>query len=336
VTWTYDDGNGNSIQQTQTVVVDDVTAPVADQGTLPMVSGECSATIASAPTATDACAGTVTGTTSDPLTYSSQGTYTVTWTYDDGNGNSSTQDQVVAVEDVTAPVLTMNSTPFVLWPANHKYQTVSLAQMLVSVSDNCDNLPTVAITHATSDEAEDASGNGDGNTIDDMVIMSGCQSVKLRAERAGNGNGRVYTVYVRASDASGNWSVQTFKVHVPKNLNAQVIEGVVVYTETGPCYPSKHMVEIPAGKQDGFTLEQNYPNPFNPSTTISYTLREGTRVLLRVFNMYGQEIRKLADRIMPAGAYTVLFDAGDLPSGTYLYRLEADGRQITRTMTLMK
>ncbi|WP_242131768.1 LamG-like jellyroll fold domain-containing protein [Aestuariivivens marinum] len=87
----------------QTVIVDDVTDPVTPS--LADVTGECSAT-ATAPTTTDACAGTITGTTSDPLTYNSQGTFTINWTFDDGNGNSIIVPQTVIVDDVTDPVLT--------------------------------------------------------------------------------------------------------------------------------------------------------------------------------------------------------------------------------------
>ncbi|MFK5958265.1 MAG: tandem-95 repeat protein, partial [Lutibacter sp.] len=103
VTWTYDDGNGNTSNQTQTVIVADVTAPVADIATLSDATGECSASV-TAPTATDNCEGTITGTTTDPTSYSVQGTYTITWTYDDGNGNTSNQTQTVIVADTTAPV----------------------------------------------------------------------------------------------------------------------------------------------------------------------------------------------------------------------------------------
>ena len=104
ITWTYDDGNGNISQQTQTVIVDDITAPVADVAILPDITDECSVTISTSPTATDNCTGAVTATTTDPLTYTSQGTYTITWTYDDGNGNISQQTQTVIVDDITAPV----------------------------------------------------------------------------------------------------------------------------------------------------------------------------------------------------------------------------------------
>ena len=102
ITWTFDDGNGNSTSAAQNVVIDDVTPPVTP--TLTDVTGECSAT-AVAPTTTDACAGTITGTTTDALTYSTQGIHVITWTFDDGNGNSTTATQNVVIDDVTAPLI---------------------------------------------------------------------------------------------------------------------------------------------------------------------------------------------------------------------------------------
>src|SRR6185369_3817547 len=85
--WTFSDGNGNSTTANQNVIIHDVTKPVTP--TLADVTGECSAT-ATAPTTTDNCAGTVTGTTTDALTYSTQGTHVIHWTFSDGNGNSTT------------------------------------------------------------------------------------------------------------------------------------------------------------------------------------------------------------------------------------------------------
>ncbi|QEC66926.1 T9SS type A sorting domain-containing protein [Panacibacter ginsenosidivorans] len=101
--WTFDDGNGNVSHADQNVVIDDITAPVVP--TLADVTGECSATASTAPTTTDNCAGTVTGTTSDALSYSTQGTHVIHWTFDDGNGNVSHADQNVVIDDITAPVV---------------------------------------------------------------------------------------------------------------------------------------------------------------------------------------------------------------------------------------
>jgi hypothetical protein len=102
IVWTYDDGNGNTSTQNQTVTINDVTAPVADNGTLSTLTDECSITSLNAPTATDNCAGTITGTHNAtlPITAST----TITWTYNDGNGNTSSQTQNVVIDDVTAPV----------------------------------------------------------------------------------------------------------------------------------------------------------------------------------------------------------------------------------------
>ena len=108
VTWTYTDSSGNTTTQTQTVTVagNDTAAPVADVTNLPTVTGECEVTV-NPPTATDNCAGTVTGTTPDQLSYTAAGTYTIHWTYTDGTGNSSTQNQTVVVTDVHAPTIAL-------------------------------------------------------------------------------------------------------------------------------------------------------------------------------------------------------------------------------------
>src|SRR5258708_39669514 len=86
------------------VVVGVQTGPFPVLASLPAVTGQCSATIATVPTANDNCVGVLNGTTTDPLSYNTQGTFTVTWTYDDGNGNPLTQTQTVVVDDTTAPV----------------------------------------------------------------------------------------------------------------------------------------------------------------------------------------------------------------------------------------
>jgi hypothetical protein len=132
VLWTYDDGNGYTATQTQTVTVEDTTPPVPDAETLPTVTGECSADITTHPTATDNCAGSITGTTSDPLKYTEQGTHTVTWTYDDGNGNTTTQTQTVTVEDVTPPTIHLSDSDCV-----DVKKWVKANMLTVSASDNC-------------------------------------------------------------------------------------------------------------------------------------------------------------------------------------------------------
>lgn len=99
ITWYFEDANGNSVSQNQNLVVTDGNAPVVDIATLPDVTGVCTATVTSTPTATDNCIGLVTGTTSDPLTYTVPGSYVITWTYTDGN-NTTTQTQNVILDTI--------------------------------------------------------------------------------------------------------------------------------------------------------------------------------------------------------------------------------------------
>lgn len=85
------------------------------------------------------------------------------------------------------------------------------------------------------------------------------------------------------------------------------------------------------------SLNQNYPNPFNPSTIISYELPNSERVTLQVYNVYGQLIQTLvSDQQMNAGAHQVQFDASNLASGIYIYRLTAGEFTQSARMTLIK
>jgi hypothetical protein len=127
------DINGNAAVCTSVITVEDVTDP--NTPTLANVTGECDAT-ATAPTTTDNCAGTITGTTTDPLTYTAQGTYTITWTFDDGNGNVIMVDQDVVVEDVTAPSAVCISNLTVNLDVT-EMASVNAAAINNSSSDNC-------------------------------------------------------------------------------------------------------------------------------------------------------------------------------------------------------
>jgi len=83
-------------------------------------------------------------------------------------------------------------------------------------------------------------------------------------------------------------------------------------------------------------LDSNYPNPFNPTTTVAYTLPRALHVRLTVHDLLGRQVATLADGLQTAGRHEARFEAGNLPSGLYLYALETEGRKLTRTMLLTK
>ncbi|PKL83240.1 MAG: hypothetical protein CVV24_06005 [Ignavibacteriae bacterium HGW-Ignavibacteriae-3] len=358
-TLTVNDGNGGTSSDNVIVTINsDATAPVPDVAELPTVTGECSATV-TAPTATDACSGAVTGTTTDPLTYSSQGTFTITWTFSDANGNSVQQTQTVVVKDITPPVITAAINLLTLWPPNHKYETVKLSDFGLSVYDNCAAVasPAYVITKVTSDEVEDSKGNGDGNTLNDIVIANHFKSVDLRKEREGTGNGRVYTIYVAVSDGRGNVGNKSLQVQVPHDKNDTAVDDGAAYEIPGGTVisPSSSVADdskneslqiaqkmessvVNAGQNipEGFELNQNYPNPFNPTTTISIALPEAGYYTLKVYNSLGQQVAELVNGNLARGNYNFKFDASKLTTGLYIYTFRGNNVNISRKMVLMK
>jgi len=95
-------------------------------------------------------------------------------------------------------------------------------------------------------------------------------------------------------------------------------------------------VEIEVISVHAYSLEQNYPNPFNPSTTISFTLPESGNISLKIYNALGENVSTLVSEYKEAGVYSYNFNAEDLPSGTYIYRLNTDTKTLTKKMLFLK
>lgn len=85
-----------------------------------------------------------------------------------------------------------------------------------------------------------------------------------------------------------------------------------------------------------YSLEQNYPNPFNPTTSIRYQVSSIAQVTLKVYDILGNEVARLVNEDKPVGSYEVDFDASQLSSGIYLYKLTAGNFIETRKMILIK
>ena len=96
-----------------------------------------------------------------------------------------------------------------------------------------------------------------------------------------------------------------------------------------------NVVEIEV-KPMKFELYQNYPNPFNPSTTISFAVPKSGNVTLKIYNTLGEEVATLADGYMEAGIHTMNFNADQLSSGLYIYRLNSKEATFTKKMLFLK
>lgn len=223
VTLTCTDSHGESSSCTANVTVADQTGPVlacpADQ-TVECNDGNGGATARFTATATDNCDGdrAVTCIPGSGSTFP-LGTTADTCSASDDSGNASRCSHNVTVVDTTPPAV-VTTDPAPLWPPNHKYHRIDLGDCIASIQDACRGPLDVAshatVTGCTSDEPDN--GLGDGDSPDDCVIVDG-HSVDLRAERAGDGNGRVYTIRYTVADDAGNATDHTCKVGVPHSQN---------------------------------------------------------------------------------------------------------------------
>jgi hypothetical protein len=212
ITYTASDGHGNTSTGTQTVTVVDNTPPVVTPP--PDVNGSCSGTIdPGTATATDNCPGvTVSGVRGDALALNAPypiGTTTITWTALDAHGNSGSATQSVTVTPNPVVIGSAAATPSSLWPPNHTLRDVAVAY---ATSGGCGPV-SCSITAITSNEPDN--GLGDGDVANDTQIVDATH-VKLRAERAGGGAGRVYTLTITCTDGNTT-ATKTVTVSVPLN-----------------------------------------------------------------------------------------------------------------------
>jgi HYR domain-containing protein len=139
------------------------------------------------------------------------GTTAITWTATDDAGNSASGRQTVVVRDVERPVLTGAAVDkAVLWPPNHQMIDVAVRY---EAKDNSGAAPACTLSVASN---EPVNGNGDGDAAPDWIVLD-AHRLRLRTERSGRGNGRVYTVTIACADAAGNAASGIVTVSVPKS-----------------------------------------------------------------------------------------------------------------------
>jgi hypothetical protein len=144
---------------------------------------------------------------------------------------------------------------------------------------------------------------------------------------------------------SHNWSgsaetrndENTVIVQNNKIANLYLQEFTARYYEAGGTDSIKVSVkEVGSGIPENYSLSQNYPNPFNPATNIDFSLPTASKVSLKVYNVIGQEVATLVNEEMKAGNYQVKFNASNLSSGVYFYRLAAGSFVMNKKFTLLK
>ncbi len=215
VTCTATDAAGNRGTGRFSVIVRDTTAPVV---TVPKdmtleASNKDGAIGAYVATASDIVNGNIAPVCS-PASGSTFaiGTTTVTCTARDVAGNAASASFKITVKDATAPAIaSVTPSQSTLWPPDHRLVSMTVA---VSASDRVDPSPVCTIASIKSSEV--INGLGDGDTWPDWDIGNGL-SFQLRAERAGKGPGRIYTITVDCADKSGNHATKSATVSVPKN-----------------------------------------------------------------------------------------------------------------------
>ena len=134
--------------------------------------------------------------------------------------------------------------------------------------------------------------------------------------------GNALSITVNVSGVSADGAI-VIEGHHEEDSN-QAVDAIVLQEEENASIP------------DSFELGGNYPNPFNPTTTISFTVPEASPVRLAVYDMLGREVSVLIDANVSAGQMEVVFDAGGLPTGTYLYRLSTPQGSFVKKMMLVK
>ena len=121
--------------------------------------------------------------------------------------------------------------------------------------------------------------------------------------------------------------------NTPPEGDASHIYKTKVFFENGTT-PALNNISNQIPKE--FALSQNYPNPFNPSTTIKYSLPKDGLVTMKIYDMAGREVAKLVNEVKKAGYYQVQFNASNLASGVYFYRIQSNDFVMTKRMVLIK
>ena len=327
ITWTFNAGGGITNSQTQDIVVTDLTAPVPDSTSLLDVTSVCSVDSLSSPSATDSCSGVVLVSNNVTFPITAQGTTVVTWTFDDGNGNTSTQTQNVILSDTLLPIADSMALPDV-------DACLSADPVAPTATDNCAGTVTATpdvtlpITTAGMTIITWTFDDGNGNT------STQTQNVSVTLVETGV----TTTGFTLNSDASGatyQWidcdngntpiageTNQSFTASVTGNYAVVVIESGC--TDTSDCM----LVDYSSLQENDLTLVNIYPNPSKDGI---FTVTSSAMITkIDVLDVLGRSMNVESD--LSSG----MVKANTLPNGRYLVRLSTEGNVYIRDLIILK
>ncbi len=245
-TATITDANGCFTTQTVTITTTpDVTAPIPSVAVLPEITNYCSvlASQIPIPTAVDYCIGLINGTTTDPLNYNTPGTYTITWKYDDGSGNITTQLQTVKVLVSPVNAVTFSNAEFTYDGNPHSIQVANLpadATVAYSVNNGSVNAGTYAVT-ATITPAATAPNCSPVVLTADLIIRKAQQQITFNAipvKTLGTNN-----IFSLGASSSSNLPVTyTYTFSTPQAAATVTAEGQVTMVRSGQILITAHQV----------------------------------------------------------------------------------------------
>jgi plastocyanin len=127
----------------------------------------------------------------------------------------------------------------------------------------------------------------------------------------------------------------TYKITMPGTYNYQCTNHVLMGM-TGSIIAISTGIERIGTVAEHYELSQNFPNPFNPSTNIKFSIPERGFVSMNVYDITGKLITNIVNQELASGTYTYQYNASDIPSGIYFYRIQTNNFTLTRRMTLIK
>jgi hypothetical protein len=325
VTWTFNDGV-NTTTQTQNIVINgiDNDPPVLDNASLLTYSSQCSF-MPPIPTATDICAGTVLGTPDIAIPVTTQGTNTITWTFDDGSGNTVTQTQTIIIDDIAAPILDVETlAPF--------QGCNSVTPPAPTATDNClgtmNGVPDVTFPITTSGTTSVTwtfdDGHGNVTTqMQDVIVGLIDNSVSVAAP----------TITANQAQATYQWIDCESGLNVlgatDQSFTPNSTGEYAVIVTTGSCTDTSECTLIDYTSVASFNNDNIniYPNPTSGLFTIDF---DGQIDDIRVIDALGRTIE------LPVDLATGAVDGSVLETGRYTVRVFAKNTIYTKSMIVTK